>query len=176
MMPDTNSRRSTSPGRLLGAGLLAGSLLFGLPPDALAAQERGTPAEEEAAVRAVIAQVFRGMSEADSAMVRATFDAGARFASATRDGGIRYAAVDDWLGAVASSEGKWDERVYDITIRMDGPIASAWVPYTFYLDGQLSHCGVNTIELLRTAAGWKITQLSDSRRQEDCPDPRGADN
>ncbi|HUE76607.1 MAG TPA: hypothetical protein VMM83_01575, partial [Longimicrobiales bacterium] len=59
-----------------------------------------------------------------------------------------------------------------IAVRLDPPIASAWVPYTFYLDGELSHCGVNTIALLRTAAGWRITQLSDSRHREDCPDPR----
>lgn len=134
----------------------------------------GTAAEEEAAVRAVIEQVFRGMREADSAMVRAAFHEGARFASATRDGTIRYDAVDGWIRAVGTSGGRWDERIYDVAVSLDPPIASAWVPYTFYLDGAISHCGVNTIELLKSAAGWRITQLSDSRRREGCPDPRSA--
>ncbi|MBW3553948.1 MAG: nuclear transport factor 2 family protein [Gemmatimonadetes bacterium] len=133
----------------------------------------GSRVEEESAVRAVLEQVFRGMREADSAMVRAAFHAGARFASA-RDGGIRYDEVDGWIRAVATSGGRWDERIYDVEVDVDPPVASAWVPYTFYLDGEISHCGANTVELLRTAAGWKITQLSDSRRREGCPDPRAA--
>lgn len=54
-------------------------------------------------------------------------------------------------------------------------MASAWVPYTFYLDGVITHCGVNSIELLRDQEGWKITQLSDTRREgPNCPDPVGA--
>ena len=140
-------------------------------PGPATGQGTPAPAEDEAAVRAVIDGLFRGMLEADSALARSAFDPGARFASAAREG-VRYDAVDGWIAAIATSEGKWDERIYDVSIRVDRPVASAWVPYTFYLDGVLSHCGVNTIELLHTAAGWKITQLSDSRRREGCPDPR----
>ena len=44
---------------------------------------------------------------------------------------------------------------------------------TFYLDGAVRHCGINSIELLKSAEGWKITQLSDTRRRENCPDPHG---
>jgi hypothetical protein len=40
-------------------------------------------------------------------------------------------------------------------------------------DGVISHCGVNSIELLRDAEGWKVTQLSDTRRRDGCPDPLG---
>ena len=41
----------------------------------------------------------------------------------------------------------------------------------FYLDGVPDHCGVNSIELLRDQGGWKITQLSDTRRDgPHCPD------
>lgn len=32
-------------------------------------------------------------------------------------------------------------------------------------------CGVNAIDLLRDATGWKITQVADTRRRERCPDP-----
>ncbi len=52
-------------------------------------------------------------------------------------------------------------------------MASAWVPYTFYLDGAGRYCRINSIELLRDAEGWRITQLSDTRRTENCPDPLG---
>jgi len=49
-----------------------------------------------------------------------------------------------------------------------------WAPYTFYLNERISHCGVNSIELLQDASGWKITQISDTRRTVECPDPLGA--
>ena len=61
----------------------------------------------------------------------------------------------------------------DLDINVDGDMASAWVPYTFYFDGAVRHCGINSIELLRDADGWKVTQLSDTRRTENCPDPLG---
>jgi hypothetical protein len=58
-------------------------------------------------------------------------------------------------------------------VHVDGSMASAWAPYTFYLSGEISHCGINSIELLKDAEGWKVTQISDTRRTENCPDPRG---
>ena len=79
----------------------------------------------------------------------------------------------EWIGAIGESGGTWDERIYDVEIQIDGNVSSAWVPYTFYLEGVLSHCGVNSIELLLNGNNWKITQLSDTRRSKDCPDPLG---
>ena len=58
-------------------------------------------------------------------------------------------------------------------MRVDDALASVWVPYTFYVDGRISHCGANSIELLRRAEGWKIKQISDTRRTDGCPDPMG---
>ena len=132
--------------------------------------------DAEAAVETAIMQVFEGMHTADSGMVRAVFAANARFAVMSARNGptvIASQAVDGWIEAIGSSEGRWDEQVYDLDINVDGDMASAWVPYTFYLDGAVRHCGINSIELLRDADGWKVTQLSDTRRTENCPDPHG---
>ncbi len=49
----------------------------------------------------------------------------------------------------------------------------AAIALTFYRDGEISHCGINSIELLRDADGWKVTQISDTRKREGCPDPLG---
>lgn len=138
--------------------------------DPVAAEQAGL-AGEEAAVREVVETIFRGMRQADSTMVRSVFDTGARFAMISEDDGVQYAPVDGWIRAVGRSGGRWDERVYDVRVEVDLPIASVWAPYTFYLDGAVRHCGVNTIEMLRTTDGWRITQISDSRRMEGCPDP-----
>ena len=90
--------------------------------------------------------------------------ADARFVVLRNEGKIQAQSVEPWVKAIASSDGKWDEQIYDVEVRVDDRMAAAWVPYTFYLDGAVSHCGVNSIELLRDQEGWKITQLSDARR------------
>jgi hypothetical protein len=130
----------------------------------------------EVGVRATIMQVFEGMHTANPEMVRAMFAPDARFAVISMRNGpavIAAQAVDGWIEAIGQSGGSWDEQVYDLDIDVDGDMASAWVPYTFYLEGAVRHCGINSIELLRDADGWKVTQLSDTRRTENCPDPLG---
>ena len=130
----------------------------------------------KAAVETAIMRVFEGMHTANPDMVRAVFAPDARFAVisvSNGPAGIAAQTVDGWIEAIGGSEGRWDEQVYDLDINVDGDMASAWVPYTFYLDGAGRHCGINSIELLRDAEGWRITQLSDTRRTENCPDPLG---
>jgi imidazolonepropionase-like amidohydrolase len=71
---------------------------------------------------------------------------------------------------VGRSQRRWDERVYDVQVRVDDGMAAVWAPYTFYVDGALRHCGVDSIELLRVGAEWRITQLADTRRMQGCRD------
>ena len=67
----------------------------------------------------------------------------------------------------------YDERISDVQIRVDGNFATAWMNYTFYVvsngTDQLSHCGVNAFHFFRGTDGWKITQITDTRRREGCP-------
>jgi hypothetical protein len=127
---------------------------------------------DSSAVLAVVHRLFDGMHTADSAKVRSTFAAGVRFVDADTSGGIEYTQVDRWLAAIARSNGRWEENVYDVQLRVDDNLAQVWAPYTFYLDGKLLHCGTDAIDLTRTSRGeWKITQLGDTHRQQDCPDP-----
>ena len=148
------------------------TLLLGLHATATAGAQTG----DERAVVAVVQRVFDGMRAADSAMVRSTFATGGRFAildSRRGTAAIRYDSINGWLGALARSANRWNEQIYDVQTRVDADIAQVWAPYTFYLDNKVSHCGVNMFQLLRVAEGWKITQLSDSRRRDPCPNPLG---
>jgi hypothetical protein len=130
-------------------------------------------ADEKAALGA-IERLFEGMRTADTTLVRAQFAPGARFAmvgTRAEPGKIAYDSVDGWVRAIGNSNRRWEERIYDVQVRVDGNIAQAWVPYTFYLDKQVRHCGVDAVELLKDATGaWKITQLSDTQRRENCRD------
>lgn len=172
-MPRTKRGRPRRTGRdtrIRSALLLTGVLLAG------AAAPPSARAQDEAAALAAVEQIFEGMREADAAMVRAVFAPDARFAAVdTRNvpASVEVQSVQGWLDAIGDSGGSWDEQIYDVEVRVDGNMASAWVPYTFYLDGSISHCGINSIEMLHDGAGWKVTQISDTRRRTDCPDPLG---
>lgn len=62
----------------------------------------------------------------------------------------------------------WDERITFERIMVDGALASVWTPYRFYLNEKFSHCGVNSFQLMKSPAGWKIIYLVDTRRKEGC--------
>ena len=149
-----------------------------LPVLGLAVSPRTAEAQDEASALAAVEQVFEGMRTANAALAREVFAEDARFAMLeTREGPVRVRSqsVEGWLSAIGDSNGSWDEQVYDMEARVDGSMASVWAPYTFYLDGEISHCGINSIEMLFDAEGWKVTQISDTRRRVDCPDPLGAE-
>jgi len=137
----------------------------------------GTPvvAQDVDGPRAAVDQLFLGMHMGNAAVARRVLAPDARFAQLdTSDGAARIApqTLDEFLRAVDVSGGAWDEQIYDVEVRVDDSLASVWAPYTFYLSGRISHCGVNSIELLRDAEGWKITQISDTQRTDaSCPDP-----
>lgn len=144
---------------------------------AVAASPVTVDAQDEAGALSAVHQLFEGMRTASPTMVREVFAPDARFAVLNaRSGPARVAvqAVDGWIDAIGASEGTWDEQIYDLDVRVDGDMASVWAPYTFYLSGAISHCGINSIEMLHDAEGWKVTQISDTRRSEGCPDPLGS--
>jgi hypothetical protein len=151
--------------------VLSLATVFLLPAGAGAQAQVNAPTDPGTDVRAVIDRLFEGMRTADSAMVRSALATGARFASVNGRAtppAIEYESPDGWIAAIANSARRWDERLFDVQIRVTGNIAQAWTPYSFYLDGKLRHCGVDAMELLRDASGWKITQLSDTQVREGC--------
>ena len=156
---------------MMRCGVVVSLLVIGAT---LPGEARG---QDEAGALAAIEQIFEGMRTANPDMVQAVFAPDARFAMLdTRNGpvSIQVQAVDRWIAGIANSAGSWNEQIYDVEVLVDGSMASAWTPYTFYLDGEVAHCGINSIELLHDGEGWKVTQLSDTRRTGECPDPLGA--
>lgn len=63
---------------------------------------------------------------------------------------------------------KFEEKLLDFKIRMDGDMANAWTPYEFWFNDKFSHCGVNSFQLVKLESVWKIIYLIDTRRREDC--------
>ncbi|MEM9664289.1 MAG: nuclear transport factor 2 family protein [Bacteroidota bacterium] len=154
--------------------LLAFALLLITPPGAQAqSTEASAP---EAAVRATIDLLFDAMRAGDSTQVRQAFHPeGLMRTAALGEDGVPVLSEMP-VGAFAQAVGqprddRWDERLFDVEIRVDGPLATAWTPYAFYRGDQFSHCGVNAFQLIDTPAGWRITSIMDTRQREGCEIP-----
>jgi hypothetical protein len=138
---------------------------------------------QKAQVRATIDRLFDAMRQGDSTGVRAVFAEGATLqtvAGTENESGnsleVRSTPVPGFAEAVGQPrEEVWDERIWDVVIRIDGDLAAAWVPYAFYLGPALQHCGVNAMQLVRHPEGWKILHLTDTRTPaEACSIPASA--
>jgi len=166
--------------------VLAVSLLL---PAALAAQQPtpGTPAPpppqpayaaDSAGIHQVVARLFDGMRTRDTATMRTLFHEPVAMRSVSYRQGkamVEADGLEDWFTGVAGAPAGvlLDERIGAPEIRVDGNLAAVWVYYEFYVGDQFSHCGVDSFQLGRTDAGWKILLLADSRRRTGCAQSLG---
>lgn len=63
---------------------------------------------------------------------------------------------------------KFEEKLLDFSIQVDGNMANAWTPYEFWYQEKFSHCGVNSFQLIKVDNEWKIIYLVDTRRRKGC--------
>ena len=84
----------------------------------------------------------------------------------------RETSLEGFVQAVGTPhEEVWDERIWDVEVRVDGNLATVWTPYAFHLGDQLSHCGVDAFQLFKDTDGWKVFHIADTRRREGCEVP-----
>lgn len=144
------------------------AVLLALTPASAPAQA----AAPDSAILATVMRLFDAMRARDTAGLRAVFDSGARLVSAgmSREGSpaVRVTTIDEFVRAIGALTIVPDERITEPEVRQDGGLATVWTRYGFYADGQFSHCGVDAFQLARTAAGWRIVALADTRRREGC--------
>lgn len=118
---------------------------------------------------------FQGMYENDSTKIKAvtlptTQLHSVASPSATADTQVKMADFKGFVKSIGTKKPglQLDERIHSYTIKVDGEMASAWTPYSFYVNDAFSHCGVNVFLLVRMKEGWKIQFIMDTRRKENC--------
>lgn len=145
--------------------LLTGITFFGI---SLNAQQTA-----EDSVKAAVNKLFDGMKNADADLLRQAFTDSAVLQTFARNSTgqimIRNESVSGFAESISKLKpGAADERIVFETVKIDGPLASVWTPYNFYLDNKFSHCGVNSFQLVRLNGIWKIQYLIDTRRKQGC--------
>ena len=120
-------------------------------------------------LKTVVKTFFEGFHNKDSLLIASVIDRSFDLNSTSfkEDNGLlRNINRDNFVRAVISRPDSpvWKEKLLSFNIKIDGPLANVWVDYEFWLDDKLSHCGVNSIHLLKKKSGWKIFNITDSRR------------
>jgi len=174
----TVAQEARKPARPVVAGCAAAllALSLALTPAVSRAQAAPAPAPTAAADRAAVMGVVRALFDAmragDSAAVRAQFHPRAQLASAgMRQGApvFRIDSLESFVRAVGTPHAEvWDEKIRNEVVHVDGPLAVVWVDYAFFAGTKFSHCGVDAFQLARTAGGWRIVALADTRKSEGC--------
>lgn len=159
---------------------LVAAILVAAP---LAAQQTTPPtpppaqpayAADSTAVMQVVKNIFNGMRTRDTALMRAQFHSSATMRSAAYDRNAKAEVKEDgpneWISSVAGAPATLvlDERLGPPAVHVDGNLATVWVYYEFYAGENFSHCGADVFTFGRTAEGWKIVFVADSRRRTGC--------
>lgn len=76
----------------------------------------------------------------------------------------KRASVPHFISAVASRPASpvWEERLGRPIVHQDQNLAVIWVPFKFFIDKKLIHCGINMFTLFWDGNNWVITELSDT--------------
>ena len=114
---------------------------------------------ERDAVLKTVQMFFDTMTAKDIEGARKVLQEQGRFhAMRMRDGkpDVRAFSNEEYFADLQASKQKMRERIWNPDVRINGLIATVWAPYDFWIDGKLSHCGIDAFDLIKTEDGWKI--------------------
>lgn len=144
-------------------------LLLALPR-ALSAQS------DSAAVVATVQRLFDAMAMGDTAAARSILLPGMRFVATLADTTSRARTQSDtsFIRQLATDREAYLERMWSPVVHVDGPLAVLWTPYDFHIGTQWSHCGTDTVTLVRADGGWRIAAFAYTVQRRNCaPSPLG---
>jgi len=126
------------------------------------------------AVKATIINFFEAFHKQDTTALKtmAKGDIKLQSISVNKEGKsvLHESEYSQFLKNIASipKENTFEEKLLSFNIQLDGNMANAWTPYEFWYNGNFSHCGVNSFQLIKEDDEWKIIYLVDTRRREEC--------
>ena len=125
------------------------------------------------AIKQAVNTMFDAMRKGDSTLLKSVFAKDMKLQSVASDKMGKALLSNESAGRFVTVIGTphaavYDERIVFADIKIDGPLASVWAPYKFYLGNTFSHCGVDVFQLAKTTDGWKIIYIVDTRRKDNC--------
>jgi hypothetical protein len=153
------------------AGALAGSAMAQAADAgcALPSEPKGIPAAIDAAIT--------GPADKDRACMKALLIPEARmmFVSLGADGAPSYRleTLDDWIARVkARGHAMQEEKQLKYHIERYGNIAHLWSSYALHSDGKQVARGINSIQAIKEADGWRVIVIMAQAESAAAPLPK----
>ena len=130
--------------------------------------------KDEATPKKMVLDFFEAFHAQDTVKLKSFAMNGIKLESVSMDAeGNTILTSDDYskfLKSIASipGEASFEEKLHEFRIEENGLLATVTTPYSFYYNGNFSHCGVNSFELVNFNGEWKIVYLIDTRTKENC--------
>ncbi|MHB1057914.1 MAG: nuclear transport factor 2 family protein [Rhodanobacter sp.] len=148
-------------------------LILSLAVAAQAATVQPSPDTDRAAAVAAVDAALAGVSARDEgavlAQLRPTGTATVLMEQADGSTTVRSFELKAYAHAVPGPE-RYEERMPDPRVEIDGAMATVRGRYTFAIDGKLQHCGFEHFELVRDGGRWKIQNITWTVRTTNCSD------
>lgn len=87
---------------------------------------------------------------------------------------IRTMKAEDFSKNFAEKKAEILEDMYAPKTEVSGDFAQVWGRYVFFVNGKISHCGVNAFHLVRTDAGWRIAGAASTMEPQGCTEEEKA--
>jgi hypothetical protein len=153
------------------AGVLAGSSMAQAPDTGcpLPSEPEGIPAALDAAIT--------GPADKDRACMKALLIPEARlmFVSSAADGAPIYKleTLDEWIArAKARGHVMLEEKQLKFEIERYGNTAHLWSSYALLSDGKQVARGINSIQAIKEAGGWRVTGIMVQAESATAPLPK----
>jgi hypothetical protein len=153
------------------AGALAGSAMAQAPDAdcALPSEPKGIPAAIDAAIT--------GAADKDRACMKALLMPEARMVivSLGADGAPSYTllTLDDWIARTkARGHAMLEEKQLKFHVERYGNIAHLWSSYALNSDGKQVARGINSIQAIKEAGGWRVTGIMVQAESATAPLPK----
>ncbi|MGX1929069.1 nuclear transport factor 2 family protein [Flagellimonas sp. 2504JD4-2] len=130
--------------------------------------------DDQQAVKQVIETFFDGFHKQDSAIMKSTVADHVVLQTTGRNKeGKTMFRTEEFANLITSITSipdsiSFQEKLTSFSIQVDRTMANAWVGYEFWLNGNFSHCGINSFQLINFDGEWKIIYLIDTRGRAGC--------
>ena len=137
----------------------------GLPPTA---ETQPDVANVMTPITALLTALERNDAAAVLAVTRP--EGGATAAMERPDGArrVRRLSWAEFAAGLKPGPDRYQERLSDPAIEVDGDIAMVWAPYMLLRNGAVDHCGYDHFDLVREGGQWRVLNVTWSQRTTGC--------
>ena len=145
-------------------------LIFFLLNITFIAYSQNSEITDKQKIENVINQFFRSLETRDTLLMKQTTMVEAqiwrrRNEKEPEEIDMRF-RKDDLQGI--SSYPKVKEVALSFKISAENGIATAWVPYEFWIEDEFSHCGIDVFNLFEVDGEWKIISMAYNVEKANC--------